>query len=255
MAVEWKEKDRYGMDDLLHIMAVLRSEDGCPWDREQTHESIRRDFIEEVYEAIEAIDLKDRTLLLEELGDVLLQVVFHSRIEEEKGGFDFQDVTDGVCKKLIVRHPHIFSDVVANTSEEVLANWDRIKQQGKGQTTVGETLDSVAKSLPGLMYAEKVQKRAGKGGCTVPDLVQLAQALRDKTDLLSQASDCAADKEEAVGDLLFLAVAMSRQLGVDPEESLVDSTKRFISRFHQREQAGEIPDDLLELCPGKTLQE
>ncbi|MDL2234521.1 MazG family protein, partial [Ruminococcaceae bacterium OttesenSCG-928-L11] len=133
--MEFVTKESYGIDDLLAIMAMLRAPDGCPWDRDQTHASIRRNFIEETYEAVEAIDTNDTALLKEELGDVLLQVVFHARMEEENGSFSFYDVCDGVCKKLIHRHPHIFADTVANSSEEVLNNWDAIKKEEKSQKT------------------------------------------------------------------------------------------------------------------------
>src|SRR5690348_13117400 len=129
--MEFRRKPEYSIDDLLRIMRMLRSPDGCPWDKQQTHQSIRKNFIEETYEAVEAIDLDDAELLKEELGDVLLQVVFHSQMEEEKGSFDFSSVADGICKKLIARHPHIFADVVAETPAEVLRNWDNIKQSQK----------------------------------------------------------------------------------------------------------------------------
>ncbi len=236
MAIQFEQKQRYGVDDLLHIMEILRSREGCPWDREQTHESIRRDFVEETYEVLEAIDRQDPALLREELGDVLLQVVFHARMEEEAGRFAFADVVDEVCRKLIVRHPHIFAGGKADTSEEVLRNWDRIKQKNKGQTTVTETLESVAKSLPALMYAEKVQKRAEKGGCALPDaetiaaqLAQLAQEPEERTG---------EEREKALGDLLFAAVALCRSWGLDPEQSLVQSTERFIARHGEAEQDG-----------------
>lgn len=134
--MDFKYKEKYNIEDLLTIMRLLRSEDGCPWDREQTHQSIRKNLIEETYEAAEAIDREDMPLLKEELGDVLLQVVFHARMEEEKGNFSFDDVADGICKKLIVRHPHIFADVTADNAEQVLANWDSIKKKEKGQQTL-----------------------------------------------------------------------------------------------------------------------
>ena len=129
--MEFQRKDHYNIDDLLEIMKILRSPEGCPWDREQTHESIRQNFIEETYEAIEAIDTKDTELLKEELGDVLMQVVFHALMEEEAGKFDFSDVADGVCHKLIIRHPHVFGNVVAADSDQVLKNWDAIKIETK----------------------------------------------------------------------------------------------------------------------------
>ena len=157
-------KDKYTFDDLVEILRILRRPGGCPWDRELTHESIRRNFIEETYEAIEAIDNKDSELLCEELGDVMLQVVFHAQISEDEGEFNINEVCDGVCKKLIVRHPHVVSDVLAETSEKVLENWDKIKMQTKSQKTYTETLKSVSPALPALVRAEKVQHKAKKCG-------------------------------------------------------------------------------------------
>ncbi|MBR2315754.1 MAG: MazG family protein, partial [Clostridia bacterium] len=162
--VEYQQKENYSIGDLLDIVRLLRSEGGCPWDREQTHESIRSDFLEETCEVLEAIDLKDTSLLREELGDVLLQVVFHTRIEEEQNNFTFDEVCDEVCKKLIIRHPHVFGEVVADTSDEVLKNWDSIKMETKGQETYTDTLKSVANTLPALMRAQKVGKRAMRAG-------------------------------------------------------------------------------------------
>lgn len=154
MPVSFTEKERYYFNDLRHIMKVLRGGDGCPWDKEQDHHSIRRNFLEEVYEVLEAIDQENPDMLKEELGDVLLQVVFHSEMESEKGVFDIDDVCDGICKKLIQRHPHIFAGINADTTAEVLSNWEEIKQREKGQTTKTQTLESVPKVLPALMRAE-----------------------------------------------------------------------------------------------------
>jgi tetrapyrrole methylase family protein/MazG family protein len=162
--VEFRQKDNYNIDDLIEIVRLLRGEGGCPWDREQTHKSLKSDFIEEVCEAIEAIDLEDTELLKEELGDVLLQVVFHCSIESDTGSFVFDDICDGVCKKLIVRHPHVFGDTIVNSTDDVLKNWDSIKMETKGQETYTDTLNSVAKSLPALMRAQKVGKRAMRAG-------------------------------------------------------------------------------------------
>ena len=157
-------KKTFTADDLETIMALLRSEGGCPWDREQTHESIRRNLIEETYEAVEAIDRGDAALLQEELGDVLLQVFFHARISEEAGEFSLADVYTGECLKMIERHPHIFGEVRVNGTEDVLNNWEAIKQEKKGQKTLGETLESVSRSLPSLMRAEKLAHKARKAG-------------------------------------------------------------------------------------------
>lgn len=162
--INFNPKDRYGFADLVEIMALLRSPEGCPWDRAQDHASIRRNFIEEVYEAVDAIDQQDDAGLREELGDVMMQVVFHAQIARENGRFTIDDVTDEVCKKLIHRHPHIFAGVSAHTSEEVIRNWDAIKRQEKGQKNTAQTMEQIPHSLPALMYAEKMQSRAQKGG-------------------------------------------------------------------------------------------
>ncbi len=159
-AKKLKEKSSYNVDDLREIMELLRAPDGCPWDREQDHKSIRRNLIEETYEVVEAIDTDNKTLLCEELGDLMLQVIFHARISEEAGDFSLDDVADGVCKKLILRHPHIFADVVAETSAEVLKNWDAIKVVEKQQKSAREVLDSVSHSLPALIRADKIYSKA-----------------------------------------------------------------------------------------------
>ena len=149
--MKFEEKDRYGFEDLVEIMKLLRSPEGCPWDREQDHKSIRKNFIEETYEVVEAIDNNDSELLKEELGDVLLQVVFHAQLESENGGFNIDDVCDGICKKLVVRHPHVFGDKSADSSTSALTNWDNVKMKTKSQKKQSEAMDSVSKALPSLM--------------------------------------------------------------------------------------------------------
>lgn len=153
--IPYERKERYTVDDLAEIISLLRSKEGCPWDREQTHESIRSELIEETYEVIEAIDQKDPAMLREELGDLLLQVVFHAQIEQEQAHFTLEDVCTEICEKMIVRHPHVFSTVQADTTEDVLKNWDTIKEETKHQTTRTETLEAVAKTLPALMRAQR----------------------------------------------------------------------------------------------------
>ena len=155
-----KAAEGYGFEDLITVVEVLRSEEGCPWDREQDHKSIRRDFIEETYEVIEAIDTDDPKLLREELGDVLLQVTFHAQIESEKGVFNIGDVANDICVKLIHRHPHVFGDVKADTSEKVLSNWEIIKSEEKERRTVTDKLRAIPPMLPALMRAEKVGRKA-----------------------------------------------------------------------------------------------
>ena len=231
--VEYQQKDRYNINDLIDIVRLLRSEGGCPWDIEQTHESIKNDFIEETYEVIEAIDLENPDLLREELGDVLLQVVFHSRIEQEKNSFGFDDICDGICKKLIVRHPHVFGEVTVNSTGDVLKNWDAIKMQTKGQETYTETLESVAKSLPALMRAQKVGKRAMRAGMdfrTAEDALSCIDT--EKSELVEAiSSGDTVQIEEELGDLLFSCVNASRHLGIDAEQALTNATEKFIKRF------------------------
>ena len=238
VSVSYQKKEKYGIDDLLQIMQILRGEGGCPWDREQTHESMRRDMLEEAYEVCEAIDLNDRDLLKEELGDVLLQVVHHARIEEEQGSFNFEDVCDGICRKLIVRHPHVFSDVQVSSTSEVLDNWEKIKQQTKGQTTGTETLTSVPKTFPALMRAQKVQKRANKLGFSYPDVYWAMDDLNSELDELQEAVEEEDPQScfEELGDVLFSAVNVARFLQVDAEESLNASTQKFIARVQKTEQ-------------------
>ena len=233
----FQSKDKYGLTDLVDIMILLRSKDGCPWDREQTHSSIRKNLIEEAYEVADAIDLNDKDLLCEELGDLLLQVVFHSRISEEAGGFNLNDVADGICKKLIIRHPHIFADVIANNSQEVLDNWDEIKKREKGQTTATETLYSVPKVLPALMRSQKVQKRAAKAGF---DYENVEMAIEDLESEIAELKEAIASKDKAryteeLGDLVFSAVNVSRLIKVDAEEALTESCNKFIGRFEKVE--------------------
>ena len=162
--MEYQQKDKYTFDDLIEIVKILRAPGGCPWDRAQTHKSIRSNFIEETYEAIEAIDTDDTELLREELGDVLMQVALHCEMEREAGSFDINDVCDGVCKKLIYRHPHVFGDVTAENPEQALNSWDAAKMKSKSQTTYSDAMRSISKALPALMRSEKIQKKASKVG-------------------------------------------------------------------------------------------
>ena len=231
--MEFQRKDHYNIDDLLEIMKILRSPDGCPWDREQTHESIRQNFIEETYEAIEAIDTKDTELLKEELGDVLMQVVFHALMEEEAGKFDFSDVADGVCHKLIIRHPHVFGNVVAADSDQVLKNWDAIKMETKAQKTQSEVMDSVSKALPALMRSQKVQQKAAKAGFDWEDISGALDKVSEETEELKQAIDNSSQEHclEELGDLLFSVVNVSRFLDLDSEYALTVACDKFIDRF------------------------
>ncbi len=233
--VNFEFKDKYNINDLVKIMEILRSENGCPWDREQSHKSIRQNFIEETYEVIEAIDNEDSELLKEELGDVLLQIVFHSRIEEEKGAFDLSDVADGICKKLIIRHPHVFGNVKADTSEQVLKNWDDIKMKTKSQTKPSEAMESVARSLPALIRAQKICAKAKKAGYAPESYEAAFNDAEVRLRELSAASGEKSENERKIGELFFSAVALASMLDINPEESLYHACDDFIESFKELE--------------------
>lgn len=235
--VDFTFKDKYTYEDLLEIMRILRSPEGCVWDREQDHKSIRRSFIEETYEAVEAIDNDDPVLLQEELGDVLLQVVFHAQIEDEAGRFTIDDVVDGICKKMVYRHPHVFGSVDVKTSDDVLVNWDALKQKEKNQKSTTDALESVARSLPGLIRAEKVQHKAAKVGFDWDDVSGALDKVREETEEVSRAIAGDGDPSEELGDLLFAVVNVARFLKTDPEDAISRTTDKFIRRFAQVEQA------------------
>lgn len=238
LTLNFERKNKYDFNDLVEIMKILRSPDGCPWDRVQTHQSIRMDFIEETYEAIEAIDTEDTALLREELGDVMLQVVFHSVMEEEKGSFDISDVCDEVCQKLIIRHPHVFADTIADTPDEVLKNWDQIKMQTKSQKSQSEVLGSVSKALPALMYSQKIQKKAAKVGFDFENTDDALNKVSEELTELKTAIDNNDNENmsEELGDLLFSVVNVARFIKVDSEKALYDATKKFTERFTKVEQ-------------------
>ncbi|MBR5539743.1 MAG: nucleoside triphosphate pyrophosphohydrolase [Clostridia bacterium] len=233
------EKERFSFEDLRDVMRVLRGKGGCPWDAEQTHESIREDFIEETYEVCEAIDTKNTALLREELGDVLLQVVFHTQMEEENGVFTMEDVTTEVCQKLIYRHPHVFADTVADTSDEVLVNWEKLKNKEKHRDTVTDTLKSVPKQYPALLRAQKVGKKAAKVGFDFASAADAAKKIEEETKELLEAPE--EMRKEELGDLLFAVVNTARQYGISAEEALANATDKFISRF-ERVENGVIAD-------------
>lgn len=239
MIENFEFKETYSVNDLVEIVAILRSENGCPWDREQTHKSIRRDFLEETYEVIEAINKEDTELLKEELGDVLLQVVFHTQIEREKGSFELSQVADGICKKMIERHPHVFGEVQADTTDKVLENWDTIKKRTKHQKTQTESMLSVPREFPALMRADKVQKKASKVGFDWDSADGAFDKISEELAELKSAvqSGDKANIREELGDLLFSVVNVSRFIGVDSEEALTAATDKFIGRFSEVEKA------------------
>ncbi len=230
---KFKFKERYDVNDLLEIMRILRAPGGCPWDAEQTHESIKKNLIEETYEVIEAINKNDKELLCEELGDTLMQVVFHAQMEKEAGAFDFDDVSDGVCKKLIERHPHVFGEVAVSGVDDVLTNWDAIKRKSKGQKSTTESMQSVPRELPALMRATKLQKKAADVGFDWNDVSGALDKLEEEIAELRSAI-ANNDKEniaEELGDVLFSAVNVSRFVKTDAEEALTAASDKFLSRF------------------------
>lgn len=233
-----RNRSQYGIVELLQIMQVLRSENGCPWDKEQTHQSIRQDFLEECYEAVEAIDLDSVPMMREELGDVLLQVVFHCQIEAEQSHFSFDDICDELCRKLVVRHPHVFGTTEVSGSEDVLKNWGSIKQETKHQQTAADTLDGVCKALPALMYAQKLGKRAGRAGMDWKSAEEAFQYIRKETDELEAAMQSGDSRqiEEELGDLLFSCVNTARHLKIDAETAMRDAAEKFRKRFAETER-------------------
>lgn len=236
---EMLEKENYNVYDLVKIVEILRSENGCPWDKVQTHQSIRNDFLEEVYEVIEAIDYDSSEMLREELGDVLLQVAFHACIEQEKGNCNIDDIANDICQKLIVRHPHVFSDVNADSVDTVLKNWDSIKKETKGQESYTDTLKSVPKVFPSLMRAQKLGKRAARAGMDFKGQDDCFESLKSEVFELEEALKKGDKKsvEEELGDLLFSCANMARKLDVDAEQLLYNASEKFLNRFEAVENA------------------
>ena len=238
--VDFDRKSVYRFDDLVHILRILRAPDGCPWDRVQTHLSNRRNFLEEAYEAAEAFDRDDPDMMCEELGDVLMQVLFNVHMEEDAGRFTFDDVTDRICRKLIFRHPHIFGDANADTSEEVLVNWETLKREEKGLKTTADAMDSVARSLPALWRADKLQSKAAKAGFEFSAVSGALDKLDEETSELRCAVENGTNFEEELGDVLFAAVKVGRFCGVDPEQALHATCEKFLARFRCVEQSAAV---------------
>ena len=226
-------KGGYTFYDLVEIMKILRGERGCPWDREQTHMSIRKNLIEETYEVVEAIDNDDPVLMCEELGDVMLQTVFHADIEREAGRFTVEDVLDGITDKLIHRHPHVFGDVKADTSEKVLDNWDKIKKKEKGRDSTTASMKSIPPALPALMRAQKIGKYAAKAGFDFPDAEGAFGKIPEETAEVAEliGGDDRDRLEEELGDLLFAVVNVCRKTGIDAEYALGRANEKFLRRF------------------------
>ena len=233
--------------DLVDITEKLRAPDGCPWDREQTIESLKPYVIEEAYETVGAAD-EGGMKLADELGDLLLQITMMAQIGKEQGTFDIDDVTDCICKKMIRRHPHVFGDVSVETSQEVLKNWDKIKQGERGDKSHTDELKSVTAALPALMRAQKVQSKAAKSGFDFASVSDAAEKLREETNEILEAIKNGSEKNiiEEAGDLLFAAVNVVRLAKVNAETACSGATDKFIRRFETSENLAKKDGKKLE---------
>ncbi len=242
------------LDRLRAIVSLLRSPQGCPWDREQTHESLRSGLLEEACETIDAITRRDDANLREELGDVLLQVVFHTDLAAERGAFTFEEAAADVCEKLIRRHPHVFSDAAATDTTAVLRQWEQIKREEKGAQA--SVMDGIPRALPALVRAANVQKKAARVGFDWPDTAGVIDKFREELAELSIEIESGDKKrlEHELGDILFTAVNMARKLGVEPELALEHANQRFIARFRHMEQAVAPTGRQLEELPLNELE-
>ena len=255
--VDFQCKRRYDYEDFLTVMRLLRGPGGCPWDAEQTHQSIRRNFLEETYEVIDALDHDSAPDMCEELGDVLMQVVFHAIMEEERGRFTMADVVDGVTKKMIFRHPHVFGGTMtADNSEQVLTKWEVLKREEKGQASTADAIEAVPHTLPALWRAEKVQKKAAKAGFdwsgALSALDKLEEEIRELRAALERGGS--ADEphgiREELGDALFMAAKVGQMCAVDPEDALHRACDKFDRRFRYVE---EHAPSSLDQCSDETL--
>lgn len=255
--VDFQCKPHYGWEDFLEIMKSLRAPGGCPWDAEQTHDSIRRNFLEETYEVLDALDHDDPHAMCEELGDVLMQVAFHTQIETERGRFTMDDVVDGVAQKLVYRHPHVFGgSMQADTSEQVLVNWEALKRKEKGQRSTADAIESVPHTLPALWRAEKIQGKTAKAGFDWDNAVSALGKLEEEVRELREAMESGRPAgsphgvREELGDVLFMTSKIAQMSGVDPEDALHRACDKFDTRFRRVEAAADKP---LSACTEEEL--
>jgi tetrapyrrole methylase family protein/MazG family protein len=235
------KNNTYDLTPLVEVMETLRSPGGCPWDLEQTHASLKRYMVEEVYEVLEAIDLQDTDKLCDELGDLLLQIVFHARISEERGDFTVQDIIEMVTEKMLRRHPHVFGNTLADTADAVLVNWEKIKKEERAGQERNSLLDGVPTGLPSLMRAYKLQGKAAKIGFDWDNIEGVWQKVKEETEEFKEAytQNNSDDIEQEMGDLLFAIVNLSRFAGVEPETALHRTNKKFIRRFQMMEKIAQ----------------
>ena len=244
--IDFIKKDKYSFEDFVEVVRLLRGPGGCPWDRVQTHQSIRRNFLEETYECCEALDTDDMELMKEELGDVMMQVIFHAGIEEDRGRFTLDDVCDGAVRKLVFRHPNVFGPKTEQT-------WDDMKALEKGQKTHASTLDAVARSLPALWRAEKLMKKAAKAGFQWRNAAEALDKAEEEIGELRRAMESGEGVAEELGDVLFAAVCAGAMAEQDPEEALHSACEKFIRRFTAMEQAAGAQSRCLDTCSPEDL--
>lgn len=253
-SIDIRQKKYYNVNNLVEIMEILRSKEGCPWDIKQTHDSLKPYLIEESYEVLDAIDKKDDLLLAEELGDLLLQVIFHSQIAKERNAFSIEEVIQGICEKLLYRHPHVFKGVKAETSDEAVSTWEQQKRQEKHIKSIADSMEMIPKELPALLKAEKVQKKAADVGFDWDKLEDVVNKVKEELQEALEAyatKDTAHIREEA-GDLLFAVVNLTRFFKANPEDALNATCNKFINRFQYIEKtAAKAKRDLNEM----TLEE
>lgn len=249
-------KQQVPIDRLLEIMRRLRGPDGCPWDREQTLDSLKSNLIEETYEVVDAMESGDRAALCGELGDLLLQVVFQAQICTEEGRFTFDDVVTGIADKLVRRHPHVFGDVQADTSVEVLRNWEKIKKTEKSSANPRSLVEGIPRHLPALAKANLVQKRVARAGFEWKEVGGVVDKLDEELAEVKEAmaqKDAVAIREE-LGDLMFSVVNLSRYLGHEPEELLNENIDKFMRRFQSLENRLHAEGRELEACSPAELE-
>ena len=236
--LDWEPQPPYTAEQLVEVLRILRDpENGCPWDKVQTHASIRKNFLEETCEVLEAIDADDPDMMREELGDVLMQVAFHAVMEEERGRFTFEDVCRAVCEKLVFRHPNIFASSAAENAG--INSWDALKNKEKGRTTLADELDTVPATLPALMRAQKLQKRADRCGAAQPDKTRAQQALQDANMAIADVDAVAVTFAPGLIGAVLVGVNFAKGLayaaGVDAEEALTFASKRFCAGLLEQE--------------------
>ncbi|MGI6711935.1 MAG: nucleoside triphosphate pyrophosphohydrolase [Bacillota bacterium] len=243
---------KFSLDPLVEVMKTLRGDNGCPWDKEQNHESLKKYIIEEAYEVVDAIDQKDMHKLCEELGDLLLQIVFHAQLAQEKGHFNICDVVCGVTEKMVRRHPHVFGKDHAETAEQVLVKWDQIKAQ---EQDASQTILDVPKNFPSLYRAQKIQKKAARVGFDWPSIDGAWDKVSEEMSEFKEAIRKGKGQKEELGDVFFALVNIARFVDIDAEEALHETINKFMRRFSFMEQKAKDINSKLEEMSLEELDE